>query len=63
MSNIILCKEVRWLQRVVGQEHGYDAHVLPDYSVQVDMERRYTEVSAGFCTILGYDREELIGPS
>ena len=44
-----------------AQERGYDAHVLPDYSVQVDMKRRCTEVSTGFCKILGYEREELIG--
>jgi PAS domain S-box-containing protein len=25
------------------------------------MERRYTEVSSGFCKILGYGRQELIG--
>jgi PAS domain-containing protein len=37
------------------------AGVLPDYAVETDMERRYTEVSEGFCKVLGYTRRELIG--
>jgi PAS domain S-box-containing protein len=38
-----------------------NAHVLPDYTVVVDFDRKYTDVSDGFCKLLGYSREELIG--
>ena len=38
--------------------HGgpLDAGVLADYVVETDMQLRYTNVSEGFCKILGYDR-------
>jgi PAS domain S-box-containing protein len=39
----------------------FTAHVERDYTVVVDSERRYTDVSDSFCTLLGYEREELIG--
>src|SRR2546423_13170532 len=39
----------------------FDAHVRPDYVVVVDLNRKYTEVSEGFCKLLGYTREDLIG--
>jgi PAS domain S-box-containing protein len=38
-----------------------EAHILSDYEVLVDGDRRYVEVSDGFCKLLGYSREELIG--
>ena len=39
----------------------FDAHVRPDYVVVVDLNRKYREVSEGFCKLLGYTREDLIG--
>ena len=39
----------------------FDAHVLPDYTVTVDLNHRYVAVSDAFCKILGYSRKELIG--
>lgn len=44
-----------------GEMSRFNARVLPDYSVEVDPDRKYTEVSDGFCKLLGYRREELIG--
>jgi PAS domain S-box-containing protein len=38
-----------------------DAHVEPTYTVVVNKERKYTDVSDSFCKLLGYAREELIG--
>lgn len=38
-----------------------DAHVQPEYSVIVDSDRKYVDVSESFCKLLGYRREELIG--
>jgi PAS domain S-box-containing protein len=38
-----------------------DAHVQPEYSVVVNSDRKYTEVSDSFCKLLGYRREELLG--
>jgi PAS domain-containing protein len=40
---------------------NFNARVLPDYAVQIDMNRKYLEVSDGFCKLLGYSRTELIG--
>jgi PAS domain S-box-containing protein len=40
---------------------GFNAHVQPDYSVVVNSDRKYTEVSDSFCELLGYRREELLG--
>lgn len=37
------------------------AKILPDFFVRADMNRRYTEVSEGFCKVLGYRRADLIG--
>lgn len=39
----------------------FNARVLPDYTVVVDSDRRYIEVSDGFCNVLGYRKEQLIG--
>lgn len=39
----------------------WDARVVPDYTVEVDTNHRYVEVSDSFCKLLGYEREELIG--
>jgi len=39
----------------------FDAHVLPDYSAELDLNRRYLVVSDGLCKVLDYSREELIG--
>jgi PAS domain S-box-containing protein len=39
----------------------FDAKVLPDFTAQIDGQRKYVDVSDGFCKILGYTREELIG--
>jgi PAS domain S-box-containing protein len=39
----------------------FDAHVLPDYSVKVDLNRHYIDVSDAFCEVLGYTRDELVG--
>jgi PAS domain S-box-containing protein len=44
-----------------GDPHEFDAHVYPDYTVQVDMDRKYVDVSDAFCNVLGYSRKELIG--
>jgi|SRR5690348_14809714 PAS domain S-box-containing protein len=44
-----------------GEMPEFDARILPDYSVEVDTNRRYKEVSDSFCKLLGYRREELIG--
>ena len=41
--------------------HEFDAHVFSDYTVQVDMDRKFVEVSDAFCNVLGYSRKELIG--
>jgi PAS domain S-box len=41
--------------------HEFDAHVFPDYTVQVDMNRKYVDASNSFCRVLGYSRKELIG--
>jgi PAS domain-containing protein len=41
--------------------HEFDAHVFPDYTVQVDMNRKYVDASNSFCSVLGYSRKELIG--
>jgi PAS domain S-box-containing protein len=39
----------------------FDAQVLPDFTAQVDEKRKFVAVSDGFCKLLGYTREELIG--
>ena len=39
----------------------FHARVLADYTVQIDMNHKYLEVSDGFCKLLGYSRKELIG--
>ncbi len=38
-----------------------EAHLIDDYAVIVDSDRRYVEVSDGFCKLLGYSREEMLG--
>ena len=35
--------------------------VKPDYTTVVDCDRRYVEVSGGFCKLVGYQRQDLIG--
>lgn len=35
--------------------------VEPQYVAVVNSDRRYVEVSDGFCQLLGYQREELVG--
>ena len=48
--------------QVANQDVGHpEAHILSDYEVLVDRDRRYVEVSDGFCKLLGYNREELVG--
>jgi PAS domain S-box-containing protein len=37
------------------------AHVRPEYSAVLDMDRKYVDVSERFCKLLGYRRDELIG--
>ena len=37
------------------------AQVLPEYTVLVDRNHKYVEVSDSFCKLLGYQRKELIG--
>jgi PAS domain S-box-containing protein len=38
-----------------------EAIVADDYRTVIDMDRRYVYVSDGFCELVGYTREELIG--
>jgi PAS domain S-box-containing protein len=38
-----------------------EAIVADDYRTVIDMDRRYVYVSDGFCKLVGYTREELIG--
>lgn len=47
--------------RKTTEDPEFDAHVLPDYTVRVDMNRKYAEVSEAFCKVLGCSRNELIG--
>jgi PAS domain S-box-containing protein len=35
--------------------------VEPDYKAVVNTDRRFIEVSDGFCKLVGYTREELLG--
>ena len=35
--------------------------VEPDYKAVVNNDRRYVEVSDGFCKLVGYTRDELLG--
>lgn len=37
--------------------------IIPDsqYKTVVDLDRKYVDVSDGFCNLVGYKREELIG--
>jgi len=46
---------------VSGKTPEFSARVVPDYTVQVNVDREYTDVSDGFCKLLGYKRDELIG--
>jgi PAS domain S-box-containing protein len=39
----------------------FNAHVEPDYSVVVNSDRTYTDISDSFCKLLGYERMELVG--
>lgn len=39
----------------------YNAHVLPEYTVELDINGKYLDVSGDFCKVLGYSRKELIG--
>jgi PAS domain S-box-containing protein len=38
----------------------WNARIIPDYSVAIDINRRFLEVSDSFCKLLGYRREELL---
>jgi PAS domain S-box-containing protein len=44
-----------------GAQAKYGAQVAPDYTVVIDADRKYVEVSDSFCELLGYPREQLIG--
>jgi PAS domain S-box-containing protein len=44
-----------------GEHPVYDAHVLPEYTVELDINGKYLDVSDDFCKVLGYSRKELIG--
>jgi PAS domain S-box-containing protein len=37
------------------------ARVQPEYVTVINSRRRFVEVSASFCTLLGYSQDELIG--
>ena len=39
----------------------YNAHVLPEYTAQLDINGKYVDVSVDFCKVLGYSPKELIG--
>jgi PAS domain S-box-containing protein len=44
------------------EEHPkYDAHVLPEYTAQLDINGKYLDISDDFCKVLGFSRKELIG--
>jgi PAS domain S-box-containing protein len=43
------------------KEERLSAHVSPAYTIVVDQDRKYTEVSDSFCKLVGYTTEELLG--
>jgi PAS domain S-box-containing protein len=45
----------------IEERPEYDAHVPPEYTVQLDINGKYLDVSDDFCKVLGYSRKELIG--
>ncbi|HXM99993.1 MAG TPA: PAS domain-containing protein [Candidatus Dormibacteraeota bacterium] len=50
----------RSIVKTLRQELGAP-QVEPQYVTVVDSDRNYVEVSDGFCQLVGYQREELIG--
>jgi PAS domain S-box len=38
-----------------------DAHVLPDFVIELDEDRKCVAASDSFCKILGYRRQDLMG--
>jgi PAS domain S-box-containing protein len=48
-----------WLNLM--QQDLLKAHVPPTYTVVVDQDRKYVQVSESFCELVGYNVEELIG--
>jgi PAS domain S-box-containing protein len=51
-----LCAEAQQLL-----EDSRSAHVSPAYTIVVDQDRKYVDVSESFCKLVGYKIEELIG--
>ena len=47
--------------RLPGRDFFESAKVAPAYTAVVDPDRKYVDVSEGFCELVGYKREELIG--
>lgn len=57
-----------YLQCITSRESGgqepagaVQRKVKPDYKAVVNRDRRFIEVSDGFCKLVGYTREELLG--
>lgn len=50
----------RSIVKTLRQELGA-LQVEPQYVTVVDSDRKYVEVSDGFCQLVGYQREELVG--
>jgi PAS domain S-box-containing protein len=48
-------------QNTLEYSTEFDARIVPDYTVTMDLSRRHIEVSDAFCQALGYERDELIG--
>src|SRR5436189_5663047 len=55
-------ERTRSIVKTLRQELGVlQFEVEPQYVTVVDSDRRYVEVSDGFCQLVGYQREALIG--
>jgi PAS domain S-box-containing protein len=52
---------VRSLRQELKAELSPQVEAEPQYIVVVDSDRKYVEVSDGFCQLVGYQLEELIG--
>jgi PAS domain S-box-containing protein len=38
-----------------------NAHVAPDFVIELDVDRKCVAASDGFCKVLGYRRQDLVG--